>query len=123
MFKYATKMSKDGASTCTYEQFCLLDDILRRMKMLQGYGIFYDMDEVEDEKDPTAEILFEKVLIMLEKIERPERDVHIELNKLVDELHEKGLTVISKKMSYKYLQAVVEDLRAELRLEYDFAPF
>ena len=91
--------------------------------MLQGYGIFYDMDEVEDEKDPTAEILFEKVLIMLEKIERPERDVHIELNKLVDELHEKGLTVISKKMSYKYLQAVVEDLRAELRLEYDFAPF
>ena len=123
VFKYATKMSKDGASTCTYEQFCLLDDILRRMKMLQGYGIFYDMDEVEDEKDPTAEILFEKVLIMLEKIERPERDVHIELNKLVDELHEKGLTVISKKMSYKYLQAVVEDLRAELRLEYDFAPF
>ncbi len=123
VFKYATKMSKDGASACTYEQFCLMDDILRRMRMIQGYGIFYDMDEPDIENDPTAEILFEKVLIMLGKIENPERDVHIELNKLVDELHEKKLTVISKKMSYKYLQTVVEDLQRELMIEDGFEPF
>lgn len=91
--------------------------------MIQGYGIFYDMDEPDIENDPTAEILFEKVLIMLGKIENPERDVHIELNKLVDELHEKKLTVISKKMSYKYLQTVVEDLQRELMIEDGFEPF
>ena len=60
---------------------------------------------------------------MLGKIENPERDVHIELNKLVDELHEKKLTVISKKMSYKYLQTVVEDLQRELMIEDGFEPF
>ena len=123
VFKYATKMSKDGASACTYEQFCLLDDILCRMKMIQGYGIFYDMDEPDEENDPTAEILFEKVLIMLNKLEKPEFDVTMQLNKLVDELHEKKLTVISKKMSYKYLQAVVEDLQRELMIEDGFEPF
>ncbi len=123
VFKYATKMSKDGASACSYEQFCLLDDILRRMKLIQGYGIFYNMDEPDPETDPTAEILFEKVLILLNKIDKPERGVHIELDKLVNELHEKNLTVISRKMSYKYLQAVVEELQAEFKIEENFEPF
>ncbi len=123
VFKYATKMSKDGASSCTYKQFVLLDDIFRRMKMIQGYGIFYDVDDDEDEKDPTAEILFQKVLIMLDRNENPERDIHIKLEKFLDELHKKNLTVISKKMSYKYLKSIMEDLRKDLMIEDGFAPF
>ncbi|MDE5563219.1 MAG: protein rep [Clostridiales bacterium] len=117
VFKYATKMSKDGASTCTYEQFVLLDNILRRFKMIQGYGIFYDMDKVESEADPTAEILFEKVLILLNQKEQPERDISLELEKLVTELHKKKLTVISKKLAYKYLKTIVDELRAELHID------
>lgn len=75
VFKYATKMSKAGASTCTYEQFCLLDDILHNLKMLQGYGIFYNMKEPEEDNDPTAEILYEKILILLNSKEQPEKDI------------------------------------------------
>ncbi len=115
VFKYATKMSKDGASACTYEQFVLLDDILRRMKMIQGYGIFYDDKDDEDDSDPYVEILFEKVLVLLEKTEMPERDVNFQLEKIVDEVHNKNMTVISKKMSYKYLQS----LYAEFHKEYN----
>lgn len=123
VFKYATKMSKDGASACTYEQFVLLDDIFFRMKMIQGYGIFRNIDDIEDEKDPTAEILFEKILIMLNRKEKPERDVRFELEKLNDELHRNNLTVISKKMSFMYMQAVMEDLRSDLMIEDGFEPF
>lgn len=124
VFKYATKMSKDGASVCTYEQFTLLDDIFHKFKMLQGYGIFYNDEEVKSESDIQAEILFEKVLILLNKIEAPERDVSIELEELVNELHKKRLTVISKKLSYKYLKSVVDELRAELHIDGErFEPF
>ncbi len=123
VFKYATKMSKDGASVCTYEQFVLLDDIFFRMKMIQGYGIFRSVDEIDDDKDSFAEILFQKILILLSRKESPEREVHFELEKLNDEMHRNNMIVISKKMSYKYMQAVIDDLRSELTVEDGFEPF
>ena len=124
VFKYATKMSKDGAAICTYEQFKLLDDIFHRMKFLQCYGEFYNnKDDTPEEIDPYAEILFEKVLILLNKKEQPERDIAMALDKLVDEVHNKKLTVISKKLSYKYLQSIVESLREESQVPEDWAPF
>lgn len=123
VFKYATKMSKAGASACTYEQFVLLDNILRRFKMTQGYGIFYNEDKDDDEYDPTVEILFEKILIMLNNIEKPDFDVNFQLEKLVDELHKNNLTVISKKMSYKYMETVFNGLRAETGIKDGFEPF
>ncbi len=117
VFKYATKMSRYGASTCTYEQFVLLDDILRRMKTIQGYGMLYNMDDDIDESDPNAEILFEKILVMLDRSEKPDRDIRFELEKIVDELHKKRMMVISKKMTYKYLKSIVDDLREELMIK------
>lgn len=117
VFKYSTKMSKDGSAVCTYEQFVLLDDILHKFKMLQCYGIFYDEEKknADDEPtDPTAEILFEKVLILLNSKEKPERDISMALDKLVEEVHSKKLTVISKRLSYKYMQTIMEDIKAEL---------
>ncbi len=126
VFKYATKMSKDGSAACTYDQFVLLDDILRKFKMFQGYGIFYDADKEnpDDIADQQAEILFEKVLILLNQKESPERNVSVALNKLVDEIHQKKTTVISKKLSYKYLQSLMDDLKAELGFTEDtFEPF
>lgn len=125
VFKYATKMSKDGASVCTYEQFVLLDDIFHRFKMIQGYGIFYnDKTKSDDDIDPTAEILFEKVLILLNSKEKPERDISMALDKIVDEVHKKQLTVISKKLSYKYLKTLMDNVKAELNIGNDyFEPF
>ena len=124
VFKYATKMSKDGAAICTYEQFKLLDDIFHRMKFLQCYGEFYNnKDNAAEEIDPTAEILFEKVLILLNNKEQPERDIAMALDKLVDEVHNKKLTVISKKLSYKYLQSIVESLRDESQVPDEWEPF
>lgn len=117
VFKYATKMSKDGAPACTYEQFCLLDDILHRFKMLQTYGIFYNPknDESDEEPyDPTAEILFEKVLILLNRMEKPETDVHLLLEDICNEVSNKKLTVISKRLSYKYMEIIMNDLRKDL---------
>lgn len=125
VFKYATKMSKDGASVCTYEQFVLLDDIFHRFKMIQGYGVFYnDKTKSDDDIDPTAEILFEKVLILLNSKEKPERDISMALDKIVDEVHKKQLTVISKKLSYKYLKTLMDNVKAELNIGNDyFEPF
>lgn len=122
VFKYATKMSKDGASVCTYEQFCLLDDIFYNKNMIQGYGVLKGIDG-EVEIDPSAEILFQKILIMLSKTETPERDVNFNLDKLVEELHNKNMTVISKKMSYAYLESVKDALKAELNVEDGDLPF
>lgn len=128
VFKYATKMSKEGASVCTYDQFVLLDDILRKFKMLQCYGIFYDdkKEKSDDDEptDPTAEILFEKVLILLNSKEKPERDISIALDKLVDEVHNKKLTVISKRLSYKYMKTIIDNLRRDMGISADrFEPF
>lgn len=126
VFKYATKMSKDGSAACTYDQFVLLDDILHKFRMLQGYGIFYDADKENPDEvaDQQAEILFEKVLILLNQKEKPECDVSVALDKLVDEIHQKKTTVISKKLSYKYLQSFMKDLKAELGIIEDtFEPF
>lgn len=122
VFKYATKMSKDGASVCTYEQFCLLDDIFYNKNMIQGYGVLKGIDG-EVEIDPSAEILFQKILIMLSKTETPERDVNFNLDKLVEELHNNNMTVISKKMSYAYLESVKDALKAELNVEDGDLPF
>ncbi len=127
VFKYATKMSKEGSAVCTYDQFVLLDDILHKFKMLQCYGIFYDdkKEKSDDEPtDPTAEILFEKVLILLNSKEKPERDISIALDKLVDEVHKKKLTVISKRLSYKYMNMIMDDLRRDMGISEDrFEPF
>ena len=74
--------------------------------------------------DPTAEILFEKVLILLNSKEKPERDISIELDKLVDEVHKKKLTVISKRLSYKYMNMIMDDLRRDMGISEDrFEPF
>ncbi len=126
VFKYATKMSKYGASVCTYDQFVLLDDILHKFKMLQCYGIFYDdkKEKSDDEPtDPTAEILFEKVLILLNSKEKPERDISMALQEIVDEVHKKKLTVISKRLSYKYMKTIMDDLRRDMGISDDFEPF
>ena len=128
VFKYATKMSKEGSAVCTYDQFVLLDDILHKFKMLQCYGIFYDDKKgktADDEPiDPTAEILFEKVLILLNRKEKPEYDVSMALKNIVDEIHRKKLTVISKRLSYKYMKVVMEDLCREMDNNDEcFAPF
>ena len=123
VFKYATKMSKDGSSICTYEQFVLLDDILHKFKMIQGYGIFYNIKD-KPEVDPTIAIMFEKVLVLLEQQEMPERDKCFELDKLVDELHKKNVTVISKKTAYKYVKTLYELLRSEMGISDDYVePF
>lgn len=128
VFKYATKMSKYGASVCTYDQFVLLDDILHKFKMLQCYGIFYDdkKEKSDDDEptDPTAEILFEKVLILLNSKEKPERDISMALQEIVDEVHKKKLTVISKRLSYKYMKTIMDDLRRDMGISEDrFEPF
>lgn len=127
VFKYATKMSKYGASVCTYDQFVLLDDILHKFKMLQCYGIFYDdkKEKSDDDEptDPTAEILFEKVLILLNSKEKPERDISMALQEIVDEVHKKKLTVISKRLSYKYMKTIMDDLRRDMGISDDFEPF
>ncbi len=125
VFKYATKMSKDGSAVCTYEQFVLLDDILHKFKMLQCYGIFYDEEKKTDDEptDPTAEILFEKVLILLNRKEKPEVDVNMTLEQIADEVYKKKLTVISKRLSFKYMKAIMEDIVSDLDDRDDTFPF
>ena len=92
--------------------------------MIQGYGVLEGVDG-EAEIDPTAEILFTKILIMLDRKETPERDVDIYLDKLVEELKHSGLTVISKRMSFAYLESVKDMLRADGKLDVEdgFEPF
>ncbi len=60
---------------------------------------------------------------MLSKTETPERDVRFVLDKIVTDLHNKNMTVISKKMSYAYLESIKDALKSELDVEDGFEPF
>ncbi len=64
------------------------------------------------------------IKILLNSKEKPERDISIELDKLVDEVHKKKLTVISKRLSYKYMNMIMDDLRRDMGISEDrFEPF
>ncbi len=91
---------------------------LSRKAKAQIVEYFYDDKDDDDDSDPYVEILFEKVLVLLEKTEMPERDVNFQLEKIVDEVHNKNMTVISKKMSYKYLQSLYAEFRKENNSDY-----
>lgn len=68
IFKYLVKSYDDKGSICTYEQFKVLYFSLYRVKQVQGYGIFYNMDfenlefEIEDYYNDFIEKLQKKEL-------------------------------------------------------------
>ena len=68
IFKYLVKSFDDKGSICTYEQFKVLYFSLYRVKQVQGYGIFFNMDfdnlefEIEDYYNDFIENLQKKEL-------------------------------------------------------------
>lgn len=95
VFKYITKLSKNGEPSLSYEQFCTLDDVLYRRKVMQGYGVLYSVTEDEDGDDE----LYEQVIVKLGIVEDP-IDSTYPLEKLHDEVRVENVKVISKRNKY-----------------------
>ena len=102
VFKYVTKLTKDGAPALTYEQFVTLYDALYRRRVMQGYGILYNVAE-DDTIDEAVAEEYEKILAKLRLVELPDQDVDYVLDRLVTDIHSGAVTAISKRNIQRYL--------------------
>lgn len=103
-FKYATKITKDGAPTVLYYQFKVLTEILEKAHLSQGYGAFYSLPKDDDwEIDENVLAAYEFVVSKLKEIEDPVGYTYA-LSELVSKLREKSLKCISRRNIYKYLE-------------------
>ncbi|MDE7164061.1 MAG: protein rep [Clostridiales bacterium] len=115
VFKYVTKLTKDGAAFLTYEQFKVLYSVLYRCKVMQGYGLLYRVAE-NDEVDASVEEAYAEVLARLRLFEKPEVNTSVELEKLMHDLKNKNITFISKRL----FRAWLEECREIDKLEHPF---
>lgn len=69
IFKYIVKSTDDDGQLCTYDNFKALYFALYRVKQVQGYGIFYNMDF--DDYELQINDLYESYILDLQKKELP----------------------------------------------------
>lgn len=115
VFKYVTKLTKDGMPFLSYEQFKTLHHALHRCKVMQGYGLLYRVSE-NDVCDETVTEAYAEILARLRAFEKPEKNVSYELDKLMRDLKNKNITFISKRQ----VQAWLEECREKDKLEHPF---
>ncbi len=107
-FKYATKLTKDGAPTVMYYQFKVLTEVLENVHISQGYGAFYSLPKDDWEIDPDILAAYEFVVSQLKEVEDPDEYTYA-LSELVEKLHNKTLKCISRRNIYKYLKEFVQE--------------
>jgi len=85
VFKYLVKPHEDGAKM-SYYQYKTLRKALDRKRTLQGYGLFYGVEERDiNEEDHEARL---NVEAQLQLVEKPVKDVHMTLNDLKEQMLE-----------------------------------
>lgn len=102
-FKYATKLTQDGAALMAYYQFKVLVPLLKHMHFGQGYGAWYKLPKDEWELDPDVLAAYEYVIRRLKEVEDPV-GVTFEILKLKEKLHNRTLKCISRKKAYTIVQ-------------------
>ncbi len=108
VFKYVTKLNKDGGAIMSYYQFKALVPVLKHMHIGQGYGAWYKLPKDEWEIDPDVLAAYEFVIRHLREVEDP-IPCTFELLQLKDSLHKKSIKCISRKKAYKFVQEWLKD--------------
>ena len=110
VFKYVTKLTKDGAPCLEYEQFKTLFFALYRRRIFQGYGCLYNLPDMDNPDVELAAAEYEKKLAQLRLVEDPDEGVSFTLNKLSENIRLQNITAISKKLILKkYLKELFEE--------------
>lgn len=107
-FKYATKITKDGAPTVLYYQFKILTEVLDKLHISQGYGAFHSLPKDDWEIDEETLAAYEFVISCLQEVEDPVGYTYA-LSELVQKLREKTLKCISRRNIYKYLAEFLQE--------------
>lgn len=107
VFKYVTKL-ENKATYLTCDQFKLLDYVLFKRRLMQGYGCFYDIPD-EDSIDETVSNYYEDIIKALQEIEMPLKDYPFIIEHLISDMRDKGLKVISKRSIYQKVREFYND--------------
>lgn len=108
VFKYVMKLTKDGEPCLTYEQFKTLHNALDRRRVMQGYGILFNIAE-DDSLDEEVVSEYAKIIAQFRLIEDPDENFYYEVDELVSSVRNKKLTVISKRLVQKWLNDLAKD--------------
>ncbi len=108
VFKYVTKLTKNGAPALTYEQFVTLYNALHKRRVMQGYGILFNVAK-DDTVDEAVAEEYEKILAKLRLVELPDKEVDYVLDRLVADIHSGAVTVISKRNIQRYLNELAKE--------------
>lgn len=110
VFKYVTKLTKDGAPCLEYDQFKTLFFALDKRRIFQGYGFFYDLPDLENPDVELASAEYEKKLAQLRLVEDPDEDVRFVRDQLAAHIQLENFTAISKKLVLKkYLKELFDE--------------
>lgn len=100
LFKYMTKETKEDGKVLTYNNFIALYFGLHAIKQIQGYGIFYQIKDVDDLE--SFEQIYDEYIIDLNKKETPQASYDTPEEMLKDKN-----TIISRKSYFKYLNQLL----------------
>lgn len=107
VFKYVTKLTNGGDPALTYEQFKTLYFALRRRRIMQGYGILYNIAENDDDDDEVA-LEYAKILAKLRALEDPIKNWSYNIDELVTDIRGERITAISKRLVQKWLNELAK---------------
>ena len=95
VFKYVTKLTKDGSmESLSYEQFVYLFFALRRRRVMQGYGCFFNISE-DDSIDDEVSDLYMRIIAELRMYEVP-TTMCAELDTIAEDVDKGHMRVISR---------------------------
>lgn len=98
LFKYMTKETDEKNNILTYENFKILYESTFDMKQIQGYGKFYNINDVG--LDEEVDKMYADIVCFLQNEEKP-----IEIfERPIDLLNNNHYTLISRSKVYQYLK-------------------
>lgn len=102
LFKYMTKETKEDGKVLTYNNFISLYFGLHMIKQIQGYGIFYQIKDVDDLD--SLEQMYDEYIIDLNKRETPQASYDTPEGMYKDNTN----MIISRKSYFKYLNQILK---------------
>lgn len=105
MFKYMSKSTDENSNVLTYQHFKALYFALLNVKQIQGYGIFYRVEDVTKEDIEQANSIYDALIEYLKEKECPVQ----QFDRLEDLLKDTLYTLISRKRILRHLVNVLRE--------------
>lgn len=101
IFKYMCKGEAEDHSIMTYENFLVLYKVLFKVRQIQGYGVFYNIDDDTEDFKKQVDEVYDKFIDNLKQKESPVGTLErpSELIKNFDDF-----IIITRKRVFKYLK-------------------